>query len=44
MKFVVLDNTKKASRSTNPEVFLRKGVLNYATNLQENTHAEVRFQ
>ena len=28
-----------------PEVFLRKGVLEiYAANLQENTHAEVRFQ
>ena len=28
MKFIVLENTKKVSRSTNPEVFLRKGVLN----------------
>ena len=26
------------------EVFLRKGILKYAANLQENTHAEVRVQ
>ena len=28
-------------RSSHPEVFLRKGFLKYAANLQENTHAEV---
>ena len=29
-------------RSSRPETFLEKGVLKkYATNLQENTHAEV---
>ena len=31
-------------RSSRPEVFLRKGVLRYAANLQENAHAEVRFR
>ena len=34
------------SRSSRPEVFLGKRVLaiKYAANLQENTHAKVRFQ
>ena len=31
-------------RSSHPEVFLEKGVLKICSNLQENTHAEVRFQ
>ena len=35
-------------RSSQPDEFLGKGVLKvfwkYAANLQENTHAEVRFQ
>ena len=31
-------------KSSSLEVFLRKGVLNYAANLQENTHAELSFQ
>ena len=31
-------------RCSHPEVFLEKGVLKYAANLQESTHAEVRFQ
>ena len=31
-------------RSSQPEVYFGKGVLKYAVNLQENTHAEVRFQ
>ena len=29
------------SRRNHPEVPLRKGILKYAANLQENTHAEV---
>ena len=38
-------NEVARSRSSHPEVFLRKGVLKkYAANLQENTHAEVQFQ
>ena len=32
------------NRSSHQEVFLGKGVQKYAANLQENTHAEVRFQ
>ena len=31
-------------RSSHPEVFLRKGVLKISLKLQENTHAEMRFQ
>ena len=31
-------------RSSRLEVFLEKVVLEYAANLQENTHAEVRFE
>ena len=31
-------------RSSHPEVFLGKGVWKCAANLQQNTHAEVRFQ
>ena len=31
-------------RSSHPEAFLEKGVLKIYSNLQENTHAEVRFQ
>ena len=30
-------------RNSHSEVFLRKGVLKLCSNLQENTHAEVRF-
>ena len=33
----------KISRSSHPEVFFEKGFWKYAANLQENTHAEVRF-
>ena len=40
----VQDNLTNNFRRSHPEVFLRKGVLKYATNLQENTHAEVPFQ
>ena len=31
------------NKSSHPELFLGKRVLKYAANLQENTHAEVRF-
>ena len=31
-------------RSSHPEVFLEKSVLKIYSNLQENTHVEVRFQ
>ena len=34
----------RTGRSSHPEVFLGKGVLKYAPNLQRNTHAEVCFQ
>ena len=50
MKTITFDNStvKKSSftnfRSSGPEVFLGKGVLKYAANLQEITHTEVRFQ
>ena len=38
-------NEVARSRSSHPEVFLRKGVLKkYAANLQRNTHGEVQFQ
>ena len=30
-------------RSSHQEVFLEKVLWNYAANLQENTHAEMRF-
>ena len=30
--------------SSRPDVFLRKVFVKYAANLQENTHADVRFQ
>ena len=30
-------------RSSRPVVFLEKGVLKYAANLQKNTHTNVRF-
>ena len=52
-KFVVLDDYYSSIsqqppmalfRSSFPEVLLGKGVLKYAANLQENTHAEKRFQ
>ena len=32
------------TRSTHPEVFLRKSFLKMSSKLQENTHTEVRFQ
>ena len=34
----------KKQNKTKNKVFLRKGVLKYAANLQENTHPEVQFQ
>ena len=34
----------KKQNKTKKKVFLRKGVLKYAANLQENTHPEVQFQ
>ena len=40
-------NTSKIAwigRSCHPGVFLRKVFWKHAANLQENTHAEVRFQ
>ena len=36
--------TMQTFRSRRPEVFLKKVFWKYAANLQENTHAEVRFQ
>ena len=39
--YAVLDVPEAILRSSHPEVFLEKGVLKYAANLQENTHAEM---
>ena len=36
-----LKGASTKNRSSPPKVFSRKGVLKYAANLQENTHAEV---
>ena len=55
MLFDICDETNKVRylflmmwmslyRSSHPEVFLSKVFWKYAANLQENTHAEVRFQ
>ena len=41
---LVETNPHYVFRSSRPEVFLRKGVRKYAANVQDNTHAEVRFQ
>ena len=36
--------TYAKDESSRPEVFLKKVFWKYAHNLQENTHAKVRFQ
>ena len=35
---------KIKNKTKQKKVFLRKGILKYAANLQENTHPEVQFQ
>ena len=38
------DEHPPRDRGSRPEVFLKKVLWKYAANLQENSHAEVRFQ
>ena len=44
LKNLTVKATDKNARNSHPEVFLEKSVLKYAANLQENTHAKVRFR
>ena len=39
-----LDKILEKFRRSHPEVFLGKGVLKISADLEEKTHAEVRFQ